>query len=88
MKNEPQNSNPSYPTNLIDPYWEGQVATQLRSLMNENGFSDTIIIGYDHNWDDAGEYPVELVRPAHFIVFMGIATCNMYVADGGCGGGV
>ncbi|OSX61841.1 glycoside hydrolase family 30 protein [Postia placenta MAD-698-R-SB12] len=64
IQNEPQNSNPSYPTNLIDPYWEGQVATQLRSLMNENGFSDTIIIGYDHNWDDAGEYPVELMEDA------------------------
>ena len=29
--------------------------------MNNNGFSDTLIIGYEHNWDDAGEYPVQLV---------------------------
>ncbi|KAI0715848.1 hypothetical protein C8Q72DRAFT_799039 [Fomitopsis betulina] len=25
-------------------------------------FSDTLIIGYEHNWDDAGKYPVQLME--------------------------
>ncbi|EED83900.1 hypothetical protein POSPLDRAFT_134943 [Postia placenta Mad-698-R] len=64
IQNEPLNSNPSYPTNLIDPFWESQVATKLRSLMNSNGFSGTDIIGFDHNWSDADGYPVELMEDA------------------------
>lgn len=61
LQNEPQNSDDTYPSNLIDAYWEGQVGLQLRTLLNDNGFSDVLIIGYDHNWNDAGEYPVQLV---------------------------
>ena len=30
--------------------------------MNSNGFSSTKIIGYEHNWSDAANYPVQLVR--------------------------
>lgn len=29
--------------------------------MDKNGFKDTIIVAYEHNWDDAGAYPVEVV---------------------------
>ena len=29
--------------------------------MDDNGFSSVRIIGYDHNWSDAGGYPIELV---------------------------
>ena len=29
--------------------------------MNNNGFSGTRIIGFDHNWGDAGSYPIEIV---------------------------
>ncbi|TFY51782.1 hypothetical protein EVJ58_g10384, partial [Rhodofomes roseus] len=64
LQNEPQNSNPTYPSALIDAYWEGQLGTQLRALMNNNGFSSTLIIGYEHNWDDAGAYPVTLMEDA------------------------
>ncbi|OSX61843.1 glycoside hydrolase family 30 protein [Postia placenta MAD-698-R-SB12] len=64
IQNEPLNSNPSYPTNLIDPFWESQVATKLRSLMNSNGFSGADVIGFDHNWSDADGYPVELMEDA------------------------
>lgn len=32
--------------------------------MNSNGFSNTKIVGYEHNWDDAGGYPVQVVRSA------------------------
>ncbi|PCH36648.1 glycoside hydrolase family 30 protein [Wolfiporia cocos MD-104 SS10] len=64
IQNEPQNSNPTYPTCTIDAYWEGQIGLQLRTLMDNNGFSDVIIIGYEHNWDDAGAYPVDLMEDA------------------------
>ena len=29
--------------------------------MNNNGFSGVKLIGYEHNWNDAGGYPVQLV---------------------------
>lgn len=45
----------------MDPGQEGMIATTLRGLMNSNGFSSTKIVGYEHNWDDAGAYPVTLV---------------------------
>lgn len=30
--------------------------------MNNNGFGSTKLLGYEHNWDDAAAYPVQLVR--------------------------
>lgn len=41
---------------------EAQIGIALRTLMNSNGFSNTKIIGYEHNWSDAANYPVQLVR--------------------------
>ena len=41
---------------------EAQIGTALRTLLNNNGFSGVKIIGFEHNWDDAGGYPVQLVR--------------------------
>jgi len=78
---------PFGPSNLIDPYWEGQVGSQLRSLLNDNGFSDVILIGYDHNWDDAGEYPVELVRifPPARRDGLHLPFHETCFTDGGCG---
>ena len=60
-QNEPENSNPTYPTAIVTASQEAQIATALRTLMNNNGFSGTRIIGYDHNWNDAGGYPVQIV---------------------------
>ncbi|KAH9920959.1 glycoside hydrolase superfamily [Fomitopsis serialis] len=64
IQNEPQNSNNGYPTALIDAHWEGEIGQKLRSLMDDNGFKDTLLIGYEHNWDDAGAYPVDLMGQA------------------------
>ncbi|KAJ4476061.1 glycoside hydrolase superfamily [Lentinula edodes] len=61
IQNEPQNSNPTYPTCTIAPDVEAQIGSALRSLLNDNGLSNVKIIGYEHNWDDAGAYPVTLV---------------------------
>ena len=41
---------------------EAKIGIALRTLMDANGFSETKIIGYEHNWNDAGGYPVQLVR--------------------------
>jgi hypothetical protein len=60
-QNEPENSNPTYPTCKVSASQEASVGNTLRSLMNNNGFSNTKLIGYEHNWDDAGGYPVQLV---------------------------
>ena len=61
-QNEPQNENPTYPTALIPASYEAKIGSELRTLMDSNGFKDTIIVAYEHNWDDAGAYPVEVVR--------------------------
>ncbi|KAI0648146.1 glycoside hydrolase [Trametes meyenii] len=62
VQNEPENWNPTYPTCVMTPAQEAQIAKTLRTLMNNNGFSGVKIIGYDHNWNDAGGYPVELMN--------------------------
>lgn len=41
---------------------EATIGTALRTLLDNNGYSDVKIIGYEHNWIDAGAYPVQLVR--------------------------
>lgn len=64
IQNEPQNSDTTYPTCLISASQEADIGTALRSLMNDNGFTDQLIIGYEHNWDDAGAYPVTLMEDA------------------------
>ncbi|KAJ6566886.1 glycoside hydrolase family 30 protein [Mycena capillaripes] len=61
IQNEPQNSNPTYPSSTLTPATEGQIGAALRTLLNNNGLSDVKIIGYDHNWNSAG-YPVQLMR--------------------------
>jgi hypothetical protein len=41
---------------------EAQIGLALRTLLNNKGFSGVKIIGYEHNWEDAANYPVQLVR--------------------------
>ncbi|KAL6302008.1 glycoside hydrolase superfamily [Sparassis latifolia] len=64
IQNEPQNSNPSYPTCLISASQEAQIGLSLRTLLNNNGFSSVILIGYEHNWNDAASYPEQLMQQA------------------------
>lgn len=47
---------------LLPVAQEALVGTALRSLLDANGYSRVKIIGYDHNWVDAANYPVQLVR--------------------------
>ncbi|KAI9058259.1 glycoside hydrolase family 30 protein [Trametes sanguinea] len=62
IQNEPENSNPTYPTCIMSPAQEAAIAKTLRSLMNKNGFSGVKIIGYDHNWVDGSGYPIQLLN--------------------------
>ncbi|KAJ7064054.1 glycoside hydrolase family 30 protein [Mycena amicta] len=62
VQNEPENSNPTYPTCTWTPAQEGQVGAALRTLLNNNGLSSVKIVGYEHNWNDAGGYPVTLMN--------------------------
>jgi hypothetical protein len=42
----------------------GSIANQLRSMLNNNGFSETKVIGYEHNW--VSSYPsVHALSPAN-----------------------
>ncbi|KNZ71597.1 Endo-1,6-beta-D-glucanase, partial [Termitomyces sp. J132] len=63
-QNEPQNSNPTYPTSTLTPAIEGQIGAALRTLLNNNGLSSVRVIGYEHNWDNAGSYPITLMEDA------------------------
>ncbi|KAF9531517.1 glucan endo-1,6-beta-glucosidase [Crepidotus variabilis] len=61
IQNEVQNSNPTYPTCTFTPDTEGQIGTSLRTALNNNALSGVKIIGYEHNWNNAGTYPVSLM---------------------------
>ncbi|TFK18841.1 glycoside hydrolase [Coprinopsis marcescibilis] len=64
VQNEPQHSNPTYPTCTMTPDIEARISVRLKSLLNSNGLSNVKIIGYEHNWNNAATYPVDLVRQA------------------------
>ncbi|KAJ7206033.1 glucan endo-1,6-beta-glucosidase [Mycena pura] len=64
IQNEPQNSQSSYPTTSMSVAVYAQIGIALRGLMNSNGFSTVKLIGYEHNWDDAGAYPIQLMEAA------------------------
>ncbi|EIW76828.1 glycoside hydrolase family 30 protein [Coniophora puteana RWD-64-598 SS2] len=64
IQNEPQYTNPTIPTTNVTAPAEAAIGKLLRPLMNSNGFADTKLIGYDHNWDNAATYPVQLMQQA------------------------
>ncbi|KAJ7279111.1 glycoside hydrolase [Mycena rebaudengoi] len=72
IQNEPQNSQTTYPTTSMSVAVHAQVGLALRTLMNNNGFSAVKLIGYEHNWDNAGTYPVQLMQQAGS-AFAGVA---------------
>ena len=37
--------------------------------MDSNGFSGVKIIGYEHNWNDAGGYPITLVCEVFYLMY-------------------
>ncbi|KAJ7632907.1 glycoside hydrolase superfamily [Roridomyces roridus] len=55
IQNEPEYSDTSYPSTLMPA---------LRPLMNSNGFTAVKLIGYEHNFNDAAGYPVQLMNAA------------------------
>lgn len=64
IQNEPENNDGTYPTCTMTPDVMGQIGTSLRTLLNNNGLSSVKVIGYEHNWVDAGAYPVTLMQDA------------------------
>lgn len=64
LQNEPQNADSTYPTMLLPVSQAASVGQTLRTLLDSNGFTDIKIIGFEHNWDNAGTYPVQLMQQA------------------------
>jgi len=64
IQNEPENSNPTYPSTSMPVATEAAIGEALRTLLNNNGFSSVKLIGFEHNWSDAGAYPVQLMQQA------------------------
>lgn len=46
-QNEPENSNPTYPSCLMTPAVMAQIGTSLRSLLNNNGLSGVKVYGFE-----------------------------------------
>jgi len=64
IQNEPENSNPTYPTTTMSAQQEAAIGQALRPLLDNNGFSSVKIIAFDHSWIDAGVYPVDVMNDA------------------------
>ncbi|KAL1660359.1 glycoside hydrolase family 30 protein [Schizophyllum commune] len=64
IQNEPENNNDSLPSTVYTAAKEAAVGKALRTLMDKNGFNNVKLIGYEHNWDHAAEYPVHLLDAA------------------------
>ena len=59
---------------------EAEIGISLRSLMDSNGFEGTKIVGYEHSWSDAANYPVQLVRD-HVATWQGSIADPLHVLD-------
>ncbi|EUC54891.1 glycoside hydrolase family 30 protein [Rhizoctonia solani AG-3 Rhs1AP] len=79
-QNEPQNSNPTYPTTSMPASQEAAIGLALRPLLDNNGLSSVKIIGFEHNWDNAGGYPIDLMKAAPN-AFAGVAF-HCYASGG------
>ncbi|EPQ55645.1 glycoside hydrolase [Gloeophyllum trabeum ATCC 11539] len=79
IQNEPENSDSTYPSCYMPVAVEAQIGVALRALMDDNGFSGVRLIGYEHNWNDAGGYPVQLMEQAGS-AFAGVAF-HCYAGD-------
>ncbi|KAJ3709855.1 glycoside hydrolase [Lentinula raphanica] len=64
IQNEPQNSNPTYPSCTIDASTQATLAKSLRSLLDQNSLTDVKLIGYEHNWDSTSSYTIPMVEDA------------------------
>ncbi|KAL1657772.1 glycoside hydrolase superfamily, partial [Schizophyllum commune] len=64
IQNEPQNNNPTYPASTLTPAQEAKIGKALWKLMDNNGFLDVELVGYEHNWDDASAYRITLINDA------------------------
>ncbi|KAG6830490.1 hypothetical protein H0H92_000498 [Tricholoma furcatifolium] len=62
IQNEPENSDSTYPSCSMTAAVEGQIGAALRTLLDNNGLSSVRIIGYEHNWSDAGGFPIQLME--------------------------
>ncbi|CAE6451753.1 unnamed protein product [Rhizoctonia solani] len=79
-QNEPQNENNSYPTTNMPASQEAAIGQALRPLLDNNGFSSVKIIGFEHNWNNAGGYPIDLMKAAPN-AFTGVAF-HCYASGG------
>ncbi|CAK5265078.1 unnamed protein product [Mycena citricolor] len=64
IQNEPEYSDATYPSCLISASAEAYIGTSLRALLNNNGMNGVKILGYEHNYNDAAGYPVQLMQQA------------------------
>ncbi|KAF9074611.1 glucan endo-1,6-beta-glucosidase [Rhodocollybia butyracea] len=64
IQNEPMNSDTTYPSCSMTVAVEAQIGIAFRALMNDNGFGDVLLIGYDHNWSGVSTYAIPLIEAA------------------------
>ncbi|KAJ7029706.1 glucan endo-1,6-beta-glucosidase [Mycena alexandri] len=59
FQNEPQNSNPTYPSSTLTPATEGRLARDCGPFSYK---LNMLICRFDHNWNSAAGYPVQLMQ--------------------------
>ncbi|KAK0473000.1 glycoside hydrolase family 30 protein [Armillaria novae-zelandiae] len=64
IQNEPQYSTDGYPSCWMPAATEAQIGRTLRTLLDNNGYSSVRVIAYEHNWNNAATYPVEVMQGA------------------------
>ena len=75
-QNEPQNSNPTYPTCTMTPDIEGRIGSSLRSLLNSNGLSSVKVIGYEVVFFFCQGLPPPLTNVSTTGTMQGPIRCN------------
>ncbi|KAF7322464.1 Glycoside hydrolase [Mycena chlorophos] len=64
IQNEPMYSDSTYPSCTIAVADEATIGTNLRTILNNNGYSSVKILGFDHNFDQVAGYPTTLMQTA------------------------
>ena len=64
VQNEPEHENPTYPTCIMSASQYATIGNNLKNTLNSNGLGSVKVLAYEHNWDNAAAYPVQVLRQA------------------------
>jgi glucosylceramidase len=74
MQNEPHNCNSTYATMSMEPGDQATFSNNLRTALNNAGFSGIKILGWDHNWyenNSPSTYPASVLGASNSVSAIG-----------------